>query len=109
MDKWWVTFSIGYFANFLGGKEEYFGGFDFGHSLQLKSACGYPHYTNYVEGFSGCLDYIFIEGDKLDVAQIIPMVAHDEITPYTALPNVVFPSDHLAIACDLIWKINYET
>ena len=32
------------------------------------------------------------------------MVSHEEVMQYTALPNVVFPSDHLAIVCDLQWK-----
>lgn len=31
------------------------------------SACGQPAYTNYVGGFHGCLDYIFIQPDKMQV------------------------------------------
>lgn len=31
------------------------------------SACAQPAYTNYVGGFHGCLDYIFIQPDKMQV------------------------------------------
>lgn len=33
----------------------------------MLSACGQPAYTNYVGGFHGCLDYIFIQPDSLQV------------------------------------------
>lgn len=33
----------------------------------LLSACGQPAYTNYVGGFHGCLDYIFIQPDSMQV------------------------------------------
>lgn len=34
----------------------------------LQSACGQPAYTNYVGGFHGCLDYIFIQPQSMQVA-----------------------------------------
>ncbi|ELT97737.1 hypothetical protein CAPTEDRAFT_132833 [Capitella teleta] len=77
---------------------------NFKHDFRLESACGYPIYTNYVPGFNGCIDYIYIESDKLEVTQVIPMPTHEEVTQYTALPNMVFPSDHIALICDLKWK-----
>ncbi|XP_066452663.1 2',5'-phosphodiesterase 12 [Eleutherodactylus coqui] len=75
-----------------------------GHPLKLKSACGEPAYTNYVGGFHGCLDYIFIDCDNLDVEQVIPMPSHEEVTSHQALPSVSHPSDHIALICDLRWK-----
>jgi len=33
----------------------------------LLSACGQPAYTNYVGGFHGCLDYIFIQPESMQV------------------------------------------
>lgn len=33
----------------------------------LLSACNQPAYTNYVGGFHGCLDYIFIQPDSMQV------------------------------------------
>ncbi|MBN3322203.1 PDE12 phosphodiesterase, partial [Atractosteus spatula] len=72
--------------------------------FQLQSACGEPAYTNYVGGFHGCLDYIFIEPRALQVEQVIPMPSHQEVTTHQALPSVLHPSDHIALVCDIKWK-----
>ncbi|XP_026857715.2 2',5'-phosphodiesterase 12 [Electrophorus electricus] len=72
--------------------------------FQLTSACGEPAYTNYVGGFHGCLDYIYIDSQALLVEQVIPMPSHQEVTTYQALPSVSHPSDHIALVCDLKWK-----
>ncbi|XP_056590487.1 2',5'-phosphodiesterase 12 [Triplophysa dalaica] len=72
--------------------------------LQLVSACGFPVYTNYVGGFQGCLDYIFVEPHVLQVDQIIPLPSHQEVTTSQALPSVSHPSDHIALVCDLKWR-----
>uniref|UniRef100_A0A803TA94 Phosphodiesterase 12 n=1 Tax=Anolis carolinensis TaxID=28377 RepID=A0A803TA94_ANOCA len=74
------------------------------HPFRLKSACGEPAYTNYVGGFHGCLDYIFIDADALEVEQVIPLPSHEEVTTHQALPSVSHPSDHIALVCDLKWK-----
>ncbi|XP_078517696.1 2',5'-phosphodiesterase 12 [Lissotriton helveticus] len=74
------------------------------HSFKLKSACGEPAYTNYVGGFHGCLDYIFIDSEALEVEQVIPLPSHEEVTTHQALPSVSHPSDHIALVCDLKWK-----
>lgn len=74
------------------------------HTLNLASACGTPDFTNYTEGFSGCLDYIFFQTDNLQVTQVVPLPSEEELKQHTALPNVVFPSDHLALVADLKWK-----
>lgn len=37
----------------------------------LLSACGQPAYTNYVGGFHGCLDYIFIQPDSMQVPAVV--------------------------------------
>lgn len=70
----------------------------------LLSACGTPPYTNYVGGFHGCLDYIYIQPDHMEVAQVIPLPSHEEVTTYVALPSVSHPSDHIALVCDLLWR-----
>ncbi|XP_072845711.2 2',5'-phosphodiesterase 12 [Pogona vitticeps] len=74
------------------------------HPFKLKSACGEPAYTNYVGGFHGCLDYIFIDANALEVEQVIPLPSHEEVTTHQALPSVSHPSDHIALICDLKWK-----
>ncbi|XP_008301905.1 2',5'-phosphodiesterase 12-like [Stegastes partitus] len=71
----------------------------------LLSACGQPAYTNYVGGFHGCLDYIFIQQDRMQVEQVIPLPSHQEVTTYEALPSVAHPSDHIALVCDLRWNL----
>lgn len=74
----------------------------------LLSACGNPPYTNYVAGFQGCLDYIYIQPDHMEVAQVIPLPSHEEVTTYDALPSVSHPSDHIALVCDLLWRPTTE-
>ncbi|KAM6928468.1 2',5'-phosphodiesterase 12 [Xenentodon cancila] len=70
----------------------------------LQSACGQPAYTNYVGGFHGCLDYIFLQPESMQVEQVIPLPSHQEVTTYEALPSVAHPSDHIALVCDLRWN-----
>ncbi|TNN44701.1 2',5'-phosphodiesterase 12 [Liparis tanakae] len=79
----------------------------------LLSACGQPAYTNYVGGFHGCLDYIFIQPGSMQVLallpgrpveQVIPLPSHQEVTTHEALPSVAHPSDHIALICDLRWN-----
>uniref|UniRef100_A0A8C2W7Y6 2',5'-phosphodiesterase 12 n=1 Tax=Cyclopterus lumpus TaxID=8103 RepID=A0A8C2W7Y6_CYCLU len=70
----------------------------------LLSACSQPAYTNYVGGFHGCLDYIFIQPDSMQVEQVIPLPSHQEVTTHEALPSVAHPSDHIALICDLRWN-----
>lgn len=37
----------------------------------LLSACGQPAYTNYVGGFHGCLDYIFLQPESMKVLILV--------------------------------------
>lgn len=74
------------------------------HPFRLTSASGEPAYTNYVGGFHGCLDYIFIDSNALEVERVIPLPSHEEVTTHQALPSVSHPSDHIALVCDVKWK-----
>ncbi|TNM89223.1 hypothetical protein fugu_005478 [Takifugu bimaculatus] len=73
------------------------------------SACAQPAYTNYVGGFHGCLDYIFIQPDHMQVEQVIPLPSHQEVTTHEALPSVAHPSDHIALVCDLLWAPGHQS
>ncbi|KAK3909043.1 2',5'-phosphodiesterase 12 [Frankliniella fusca] len=72
--------------------------------FKLDSACGTPPFTNYTVGFSGCLDYIYYQTDSLQVKEVYPLYTDEEIKKYTALPNIVFPSDHIALISDIQWS-----
>ena len=69
--------------------------------MNIKSACGTPSYTNYTSGFQATLDYIFIDNDLLEVAKVVPLPTDEEVKANIAIPSRVFPSDHLALVCDL--------
>ena len=85
------------------GEEEYVGGLELKHSLRLSSACGYPEFTRYGAEYKECLDYIFIS-DDLEVEQVVPLPSEEELSLHSAIPSVLFPSDHVALVCDLKWK-----
>jgi len=74
------------------------------HDQKFVSASGTPKFTNYTQGFKDCLDYIFIEEGLLEVDQVIPLPSEEELSQHIALPNIVFPSDHVAVVVDLKWK-----
>jgi len=57
-------------------------------------------FTNYVNGFSGTLDYILLAG-KFKVLNAQPGVEEEELQAQGGLPNPSYPSDHLSIAVDL--------
>ena len=36
--------------------------------------------------------------------EVIPFPSEDELRAHTAIPNIVFPSDHIACVADLRWN-----
>lgn len=72
--------------------------------FNLDSACGTPKYTNYTVGFADCLDYIFYDKSNLTVSEVVPLPSEEEIMLHTALPSIVFPSDHIALISSLKWN-----
>ncbi|XP_014358348.2 2',5'-phosphodiesterase 12 isoform X1 [Papilio machaon] len=74
------------------------------NDLLLGSACGTPPFTNFTVGFADCLDYIFYDKNNIEVEQVIPFPSIEELRAHTALPSIVFPSDHIAIISDLRFK-----
>lgn len=71
------------------------------HQFKLASACGTPDYTNYTPDFQGCLDYVFVDADQLQVEKVYPLIEHEHVVANTAIPSEKIPSDHLALVCDL--------
>jgi 2',5'-phosphodiesterase len=77
---------------------------NFEHHLNLMSACGIPEFTNFAGTFLGTLDYIMIGTRQLAVEQIFPMFTLEQVSREVALPSSDFPSDHVALICDVKWK-----
>jgi 2',5'-phosphodiesterase len=74
---------------------------DLSHNFQFESVYGKPKYTNYTDDFKDCLDYIFVEKNKIKVDKVVPLPTEEELSQHQGLPNDVFPSDHLALVTDL--------
>ncbi|XP_044742172.1 2',5'-phosphodiesterase 12 isoform X2 [Chrysoperla carnea] len=72
--------------------------------FKMASACGTPKFTNYTTDFADCLDYIFYQCDQVSVIQYVPLPLLQELTYHTALPSIVFPSDHIALIADFQWQ-----
>jgi len=85
-------------------KDEAVTNFSIEQPFELASACGTPEFTNFTAGFRDCLDYIFYNTNELSVSQVVPLPSNEELTQHTALPSIVFPSDHIALVADLRWK-----
>ena len=80
---------------------EPFEGVKLEHGFQLFSGCGQPMYTNFTTGFQDTLDYIFVDHTYFSEAEVILFPSHEEVTANVALPSYTFPSDHIALVCDL--------
>ena len=62
-------------------------------------------FTNYVRGYSGLLDYIWYEPQRLKVERAIPLPSLEEVQAF--IPSQRFPSDHLSVSfcCTLpVWS-----
>nr|CAI5857366.1 unnamed protein product [Callosobruchus analis] len=90
--------------DYQSNKEEAIQDVEFRQGMKLSSACGTPEYTNFTAGFADCLDYIYYDTESFQTSQVVPLPSHEEVTQNVALPSVVFPSDHLALVCDLKWS-----
>ena len=62
-----------------------------------------PHMKQYVHilFLTELLDWIYVDSDKLSVEQVVPMPDHEDVVAHSGLPSPVFPSDHIALVCDL--------
>lgn len=92
------------FIDWKSKEDEAVKGLTLSQPFSIASACGTPKYTNYTEGFADCLDYIYYQTDRLSVEQVVPLPSEEELKRHTAIPSIVFPSDHIALVADLKWK-----
>lgn len=79
-------------------------GLDLKHSLHFSNSCGTKYATNVTLGWTGVIDYIFVDSDSLGTQRMIPLPPAEQLTEHVALPSINFPSDHIALVADLIWK-----
>lgn len=79
-------------------------GLDLKHSLRFSNTCGTRYATNITLGWTGVIDYIFVNSDFLDTQRVIPLPPAEQLTEHVALPSINFPSDHVALVVDLIWR-----
>ncbi|KAG4072368.1 hypothetical protein HA402_004300 [Bradysia odoriphaga] len=92
------------FVDFQSNREEAVRDVSLSQPFQFKSAyVDLPKYTNYTVGFAACLDYIFYQPTNLRVIQTIPVPSEEELQAHTAIPCVVYPSDHISLVADLEW------
>ena len=57
--------------------------------------------TNFTHNFAGILDYIWYSPERFVVTSILEPVDEESLQAYTALPNPKYPSDHIALLCEL--------
>ena len=71
-------------------------GLDLSIPVRLASADGLrTAFTNYVRGYNGALDYVWLERERMGVVREIPLPSEVEVADF--LPSQRFPSDHLAV------------
>lgn len=56
-----------------------------------------------VAQYQNCLDWICHDASQLRVATVAPLPLVSELTHDVAMPSAEFPSDHVALVCDLQW------
>ena len=72
---------------------------------RLVSAYGlHAQPTHCVPRYQNALDWIFFDDAQLDVRSIAPLPALEELTRDVALPSAEWPSDHVSLCCDLVWR-----
>lgn len=68
---------------------------------ELVSAGGFPEWTNYVGGFVGALDYVWVSSRDFAPRAVSPLPPLTAVTEHVALPNARFPSDHVPMVVDV--------
>ena len=69
----------------------------------IKGTCNQP-VTTLTPAFDGSLDWIFIDQRRLMFNQVWKLFDINVLEKYGALPNIVFPSDHVAVVCDVSFR-----
>lgn len=71
----------------------------------LQSAYGLnTQPTHAVNGYMNALDWICFDPSQLAVRAVAPLPTRAELTRDVAMPSEEFPSDHVALCCELAWR-----
>lgn len=58
-------------------------------------------FTNYVRGYTGLLDYVWYQPERMRLRTYYPQPPAEELEGW--IPSERFPSDHLSVVADLEW------
>ena len=61
--------------------------------------------THMVPRYANTLDWICVDGQRLEVVRVAPRPPLQELTRDVAMPSAEWPSDHFSLCCDLAWRI----
>ena len=56
-----------------------------------------------MRGYQAPLDYLWYEPARVEVTGVVPLPTEDEVCD-TYCPSQRFPSDHLAVVCDMAYR-----
>ncbi|KAK6073026.1 endonuclease/Exonuclease/phosphatase [Seiridium cupressi] len=85
------------------------------HPFSLRSA--YAHvrntpddltFTNYVPNFNGVIDYIWYSTNTLEAIELLGPPDYNYLKRVPGFPNYHFPSDHIQIMADFVFKPRKE-
>ena len=62
--------------------------------------------THVVPRYANTLDWICVDGQRLEVVRVAPRPPLQELTRDVAMPSAEWPSDHVSLCCDLAWRKN---
>lgn len=77
-------------------------GVDVSVPFALRSADGGRYeFTNYVRGYTGLLDYVFYQPERMRAREPLSLPGAAELAGW--IPSQRFPSDHISLVFDLDW------
>jgi mRNA deadenylase 3'-5' endonuclease subunit Ccr4 len=68
---------------------------------------GEPECTSFHGGFQGTVDYILFTESQFSVISKLPTPSRGELRRRRSLPDMAMPSDHVPIAADLEWQVEF--
>lgn len=65
---------------------------------------GFPEMSNYTKDFKAWIDHIFINQNGMELVSLKEMPTIDQCKAYPGFPCDDFPSDHLPICIEIVFK-----